>query len=303
MAKKSSKQNQPNPALRLSTLSPRLKQLTADQALALPSLETELSRLTNGLKPASFLPILVNTLVLLPDQQQERINPSIGQWLQAQGLIDALAQLEANQNFTGTSRNLVRHWLEAAGTTLAPIEEVTPDDLFIAAYTVGNESQSSLALFWYKDERRRQVQSLMFLIDHEPPWEGALKDIAYKPFRNADIAMEEYFKVWEDAPDPPEELDRVDAMQQFWASLRQNQAQGIRLPVDFIAVLPQTLVALYTLSDHPEVSPLSQEELLALAQEGQSPERIRKEEQLHGYQMRRPDGSVMRIMRPPDEPL
>lgn len=301
MAKKSSKQNQPNPAVRLSTLGPRLKQLATDEALAASSLGAELSRLTAGLKPASFLPILVNTLMLVPDEQQERLAQPIGQWLQAQHLIDALGQLEAKQSFTGTSRNLARRWLEEAGVSPAPIEEVTPDDLFVGAYKVGSVSQSSLAIFWYKDERRRQVQSLIFLIDYEPPWEGALKDIAYKPFRDADTAMEQYRAMWEDAPDSPEEVDRSTAMQEIWATIRQSQTQGIRLPVDFIKVLPMTMPVLYAFSSYPEVSTLSQEELIAMAKEGQSPEMLSKQEQLEGYQMRMPDGSIMRIVRPPDE--
>jgi hypothetical protein len=49
------------------------------------------------------------------------------------------------------------------------------------------------------------------------------------------------------------------------------------------------------------VEPLTLDEIEALATTGRSPESIRTEERMLGYQTRMPDGSVIRIMRPPDD--
>jgi hypothetical protein len=302
MAKKSRAAGQPNPAIRLSNLGPRLARLLADadDASALPA---ELDRLTDGLKPGSFLPIVVGAFATAPEEQRGRLNTGVSAWLRERGLLESLHELEARQTFRAPAEAIARAWLEEGGITVAPVRAPDPAELFLAAYELGEVSQDSPTLFWHEDARRRRIRSAAFLIDFEPPWEGALKDVAYATHRDLDQATEEFFGLWRMQGLHPHRLDAATAGQRVWAALRQNQAQGIRLPADLIAVLPQILPFLLALPGGPDAAPLSAAEVEALATNGRTPESIRHEERLFGFQTRMPDGSIARVQPPPDDEL
>ncbi|RRR71566.1 MAG: hypothetical protein EI684_11440 [Candidatus Viridilinea halotolerans] len=295
MAKKANKPTQPNPALRLSTLGPHVNQLATSDAADNERFAHELNRLTVGLKPVSFLPILVNTLAALPKAQQQPLTKPVVAWLAAQGLIQPLQELEAKQTFVGPSRTLARHWLAAGEVSLAPIEVVQPQDLFIRGYKFGSPSQASVALFWYKDERRRNVHLLNCLLDYEPPWEGSLKDISYHTFRDVEAATQRLVAAWGEFLAGGKELDLAHTMYHIWGALHQSRAQAIRLPADFIKVRAQLVPALCAFPPHPDMPALNADELETMAHQGRSPEQINAHEREYGYQTRLPDGSIVRI--------
>lgn len=291
----------PNPAVRLSSLGPRLGRLFAAPGGDEPHLHAELDRLTEGLKPASYLPILVAAFAAAPEAQRGQLDGQVSAWVQARDLLEPLRELEARQTFRDPAQALARAWLEAGGVALAPEASHDPADLFLAAYEIGEVSQASPTLFWHEDARRRRVRSAAFLIDFEPPWEGACKDISYQSARDLERAVGEYSDAWRIHGIEPRRLDAATAAGRVWAALRQNQAQQIRLPADLIAALPQILPFLLALPTSPDAPPLSAAEVEALATSGRSPESLRREEQLYGYQTRMPDGSVIRMIRPPDD--
>lgn len=300
MAKKSRSGAQPNPAIRLSNLGPRLARLLAEVADA-PALSAQLDRLTEGLKPGSFLPIVVGVFAGAPANQREPLDAALVAWLQERDLLDQLRTLEARQSFHEPAQSLARAWLEAGGVTVAPLPAFDPTDLFIAAYELGEPSQDTPTLFWYEDARRRRVRSASFLVDFEPPWEGALKDLAYATYRNPGEATDAFFGLWRRQGIKPRALDAPTAAQRVWTALRQSQAQGLRLPADFIAVAREVLPFLLALPVGPDVVPLSLAELEAMASSGRTPESIRIEERRLGFQTRMPDGSILRVMGPPDD--
>ncbi len=86
-----------------------------------------------------------------------------------------------------------------------------------------------------------------------------------------------------------------------WTSLRHSQAEGIRLPADFIAVMGQVVPMLLALPASPDAPALSAAEIEAMAKTGRSPEALRQEERILGYQKRMPDGKILRIIRPPED--
>lgn len=303
MAKKSRPSPQPNPAIRLSGLPVRLSQLFAGGAADGPALFAELDRLTEGLKPGSFLPLVVGAVYDAPEARRAGLAPLVGEWLRERGLLGALGELEARSMSQNPARGLARGWLEAGG--IAPSDEVAldPAELFLDAYELGEPSQDSPTLFWYEDARRRKVCSAAFLVDFEPPWDGAVKDLAFRRHRDPVEATDRFLGLWRSRGVEPRPMDAETASQRVWAALRQNQARGIRLPADFVAAMPQILPFLLALPASPEAPPLSADEVEAMAREGRSPESIRQEEQLLGYQTRMPDGKVIRIMRPPDDEL
>lgn len=303
MAKKLRPGAQVNPAVRLSNLRPRLAQIFADAQIDHATVQAELDQLTDGLKPASFLSLLVGAFVAAPDQQRERLAGPVGAWLGERGLLEALRSLEARQTLEGAERAMARSWLEAGDIAPAPESALTLADLFIDAYEVGDPAQASVTLFWYEDARRRRARFASFLIDFQPPWEGALKDLAYDTFRDSGQAHAKFFTVWEESPLQHYPVDVVAATRRVWTALRQSQAQGIRLPADFIAVMPEVVPFLLALPTDPAAPALSPVEILDLARRGRIPEDIRRDERRFGFQKRMSDGSIMRVVNLFDDDL
>ncbi len=145
------------------------------------------------------------------------------------------------------------------------------------------------------------MRATVFLIDFEPPWEGALKDVADKSFRTITHAHAEFFSVWKKDNFQERLIDTASATQCVWTAIRQNQAEGIRLPADFIPLMAKVMPLLHALAAALDITALSEAEISALATSGRSPEVLRQEERRLGYQKRMPDGRILRILRPPDD--
>lgn len=297
MAKKARPVGPPNPAIRLSGLRPRLDRLFAEQADA-TELQAELDRLTDGLRPDSFLPLLVGAFASAPQAQRERLDEPIGAWLRERGMLAALRDLEARRLSDAAERAIARAWLESGGVSPASEQssDLQPAELVIDAYEIGDDNQASVTLFWHEDGRRRRVRAASFLIDFQPPWEGALKDLAYFSFRDFARARAEYFASWREAGLEQRPIAVTEATRQVWTAMRQSQAQGIRLPADFILVKGELAPFLRSLPTDPDVPALSPDELTLLATSARRPEDLRRDEQRFGHQRRMPDGSITRIL-------
>lgn len=293
---------QQNPAIRLSTLRPRLDRLFAGKADA-TELQAELDRLTDGLKPESFLPLLVGAFASAPASQRDRLDEPLATWLRDRGMLTALRDLEARRLSDEDERAIARAWLGAGGVSPASEQssDIQPAELVIAAYEVGDANQASVTLFWHEDGRRRRVRAASFLIDFQPPWEGALKDLAYFSFRDFARAHAEYFASWREAGLEQRAIAVTEATRQIWACLGQSKARVIRLPADFIPVKSELMPFLRSLPTDPDVATLSPDEITLLAAVGRRPEDLRRDEQRFGYQRRMADGSIVRIITPPDD--
>jgi hypothetical protein len=110
-----------------------------------------------------------------------------------------------------------------------------------------------------------------------------------------------YRTTWRMSGLVPQPIDATTVAQRIWKALRQSQVQGIRLPADFITILPKVMPFLNALPVGRETVPLSAAEVEALLTTGRSPESIRHEERAFGYQTRMPDGKILRILRSPDD--
>jgi hypothetical protein len=300
MAKKNRPAEKPNPAIRLSGLPTRLERLFMEQTDP-AELGAALDRLTDGLKPTSFLPLLVGAFAAAPDSQRALLDEPVSTWLREHGLLTVLRDLELRHLPGAPEREMMRAWLAAGGIAPLSSQDLNPVDRMIAAYEVSDEAQASVTLFYFVDGRRRRVRISSFLIDFQPPWEGALKDLAYRSFPDAERARDEYFAVWEENIHEQRPIAVTDATRRVWTALRQSQAQGIRLPADFVAVMGEVVPFLLALPVDPEAPALTPDEIKALASTGRKPEDIVRDERLFGYQQRLPDGSILRILRPPDD--
>ena len=106
-------------------------------------------------------------------------------------------------------------WLEDAGADPNALATLTHQDLFFQAYSAGDESQASVLLFWYTDNRRGRVQGFSFLIDYNPPWEGAVKDIIPYPKRSPEVAIAEFVERWKFGMRSPEPIGPEEAKQEI----------------------------------------------------------------------------------------
>jgi hypothetical protein len=301
MGKQKHAQTQPNPAIRLSGLRQRLAPLFADAAVAGDELGAALSRLTDGLKPASFLPMLVGAFAEAPEERRAQHGAAVGEWLRAKGLLGALRELDARQQLAPAARDDVLAWLAAGGIEAAKHEPIDLAGLFVGAYEIGDIYQASPTLLWYSDPRRRRVVSVAFLIDNEPPWYGALKDVAVNTHRDPTQANDRLMEHWRGIGGVPEPIAAPAAKTRILAALAQNRAQGIRLPADFAAARDVVVPLLLALPDAEDTPQISADAIEAMVAEGRSVEALRLEERTMGFQTRLPDGSVMRLLPGPED--
>lgn len=300
MAKQKRTTAQPNPAIRLSGLRQRLAALLADN-MADDELGAALSRLTDGLKPASFLPMLVSAFADASEESRAQLGQAVGDWLQAKGLLGALRELDARQPFDTPAREAVVAWLAAGGVEAVEHKPLDLADLFVGAYEIGDIYQASPTLLWYTDARRRRVMSAAFLIDNQPPWHGALKDVAISTHRDVAQAEDRLFGHWYARGVEPEPIPAPAAKTRILSALAQNRAQGIRLPADVAAAREVLMPLLFALPDAEDTPQISADEIEAMVTEGRSVENLRLEERTMGFQTRLPEGEVVRLLPDPED--
>lgn len=296
MAKPTKKQPQPNPAIRLSGLRGRLDRLFADPPAALAA---DLDRLTDGLKPGAFLPILIGAAAAAAPG----VAANLGVWLQQRGHLAAIHDLAAHQSLPAEAAPLARAWLAAGGLATDDLDQTV--DFFYDAYETGNEFQGTVAIFGYTNAQRRRVRYLSFLIDYSPPWNGAVKDGYLRPAGATDQMVSEYIAFWSARTGVPTRLAPAVAKRRVLEALGVNQAAQIRLHPDVASAREFFARVVLPLPDDPATPAFTLADFDALAHGGRSAETLQINEQLFGYQTRMADGSISRIIRlgGPDDAL
>jgi hypothetical protein len=308
MSKSRVKQRQPaqlSPTIRLSGLRPRLDQLLRGETMAQgePAVAAALEALTAGLKPAAFLPTVLAAYSAAPPMPQAQFAALLPGWIKRAGHTQALRGLVAQHVLAPELQQIALSLLEAGGEPVAELaSELASWEPFYAAYAAGNEFQSSLMIFSYANPRRQRVHGLGFLIDLQPPWEGAVKDTMRLGQRPPEDAVAEYAALWDArGGEPLEQLDAAETTRGVLGALQQNRAQGIRLPGDLVAERALFQSDVLSLPDSPQTAAFTMDDFDELAREGRRPEAIMRVEQTLGYQTRTPDGQIIRVVRPDDD--
>ncbi len=150
-------------------------------------------------------------------------------------------------------------------------------------------------LFWYTNPRRTRVQGFNFLVDYNPPWDGAVKDIILYPQRPPEKAMVEFVESWKARmPQPTELITSVEAKQKILEALTCNRETHIRLPADLIANRETFIRYVLPLPDGPETPRFTVVDFDVLSQNGERPETIIHFEQTVGDQVRMLDRKEFR---------
>jgi len=170
---------------------------------------------------------------------------------------------------------------------------------FYRAYMYADDSQGLIIVLWYADRKRRKVQGLSFLIDFNPPWKGAVKDVMVFPRNSPKRVMQEYVDVWTQQDMPPSAIGAAEVKREILKSLEANRCEGIRLPRDLIRARRLFLEYVLSLPDTPETPPFTAKDFDALRRSGKSPASLSHFEQTVGRRVRLEDGKELFIMGSP----
>jgi hypothetical protein len=157
-----------------------------------------------------------------------------------------------------------------------------------------------IVVLWYTDSRRYKVQGMDFLIDFNPPWEGAIKDIIVFPPRSPQRAQREFIDSWEQQRGMPlQELSAAEVKREILNCLEANRREGIRLPRDMILARNLFLEHVLSLEDTPATPPFTAQDFDELCRTGKTPEAIMHFEQTVGRRVRTEDGQEVIILGNP----
>jgi hypothetical protein len=301
-----SKKKQPpaRPTAGLSSLRPRLDALFQndqfvyfDQAQVFRALDD----LCQGIKPADFVPVLIAAFQDAPDAARQLLDDLLPTWLAERGHLAALRDAVERQQLNDAALPQALQWLTAAGTSIDDLIGPEGDDSFYQAFTVGNEMQSSVMIYWYTNQRKQRVCGLGILIDTQPPWDGATKDAFRTSQLRPDEAIQDYIALWAGRGQTPQAISAAEAKRIVITALLCNHRNNIRLHSDLASARREFVQYVLPLEDAPDTPPFSATDFDELARTGRQAEALMREEQLFGYQTRMPDGKIIRIIRPLDD--
>ena len=260
------------------------------------ALQGELDALSKGVSSVNLIATLLKAYQVAPVQAQTRLDHLMPAWLRSRGHLPALRQAAARNSLAGAERERAAAWLQAVGETPAIQPQIQQSDAFFDAFFYGNRSQAVIIIFWYRDMQRTQVQGMSFLLDYNPPWDGALKDSAHLPHKTVLTAMQEYLEFWERDGMPMTRIGPVEAKRLVLQALACNQSSNIRLPLDLIVNRANFTRYVLSLPDGPETPPFDEHDFDTLTQTGQRPEEIAYFEQTVVRRARMEDGREILIM-------
>lgn len=271
---------------------------TQDDATQHAALET----ITTGIAPLHALPIILAAYGAVSTEHHPRIDTILVPWLRAHHHADPLHELIRTRRLTKQQTQHALHWLAATGIDISNLSTDWNRDSFYRAYYYRDTTQQAeLFVFFYPDYRRRTVQLLDFLIDHNPPWNGAIKEFVATRPRKPQDAIDEVLRSWnQNRPDGLHECDAETMAAIFGHALLCNHTSTIRLPSKMEAWrddLVQYILSWVPADEMPDVTPNLLDSLLL---HGQQPEVLSAYEDQVGYYLGDASGHTRFISRTTD---
>jgi hypothetical protein len=252
----------------------------------------DLDVVTRGIKPEDYLPVLLAAVDSLDGPSRGQIERVVQDWLTARDAINALAQLVERGELSAGTTNVAQQWLRLSGRSAQMAIEVR-DPGFCDAYFGQDNfgSQGELIILWYANRSRTRVKGLAFLLDYNPPWEGAVKDVAVLPQRSVSDALAEFVKPLHESIPRLRSVDAIEAKSLLIEHLENNRSEQIRLHSDLIAVRDEVVKHLLSLPDGPDTPEFDAADFDALCQiQGKTPEAIMHFERTVARRVRMEDG-------------
>lgn len=296
MAKKKKPQRAPNLSP-LSLLRPRLDGLLNNPEWATGNATTiyaDLNAVVKGIDATAYLPILLKTVNDAAPITQQRLTELLPTWLEQAGAVDELATLVEQGNLQPQELLRAGTLLQAVGVAVSPVS-AEAGHAFHSAYYGADElgSQAFLIFLWAANRQQSRVRGLSFLIDFNPPWDGAVKDVMTLPQRSPREMVEQFVDRWrhQEVGMDIEQLDAPAAKQRLIEVLSCNRTHKIRLPHDLVVIRDLVAKHLLALPDAPNTLPFTLVDFDELARSGESAESITHMEQTIGHRVRLGDGT------------
>jgi hypothetical protein len=261
----------------------------------------DLDQVVKDIPPSLFLRTLMKSHLAASPQTRAQLHELLPSWLRERGYLETLKDLLAKAELDNVDREIAMNWLQATGVDTAALTVETPEDHFCRANYFADEfgSQAVLIIFWYHDRQHRRVRGFNFLIDFNPPWEGAVKDIMFLPVRSPDDAVRQFVDIWEKRGMKLQSITAEEAKRKVVESFLCNRKQNIRLPQDLISHCEYFLRYVLTLPNAPETPTFTNEDFNALIHADRTPESIMAFEQNVGRRVRMDDGKEVLVMGDP----
>jgi hypothetical protein len=301
MAKAKKQKRAPNLSP-LALLRPRLDGLimnpnwsTGDMA----SIHADLTAVVKGLAAHDYLPVVLKSVNDAEPATHEQLTHLLPAWLQQMAAVDDLVSLVEHGTLQPQESLLAANLVQACGVKIAPVE-AGPEHHFHSAYYGADElgSQGFLIILWYANRQKSRLRGLNFLIDFNPPWDGAVKDVTILPQRSPDDMLTQFVDIWRsrEVYIAIDKLDAVATKQRMIEALACNRAQTIRLPRDLVAIRDLFLHHVLALPDDPNTPPFTLEDFDTLAQTGAAAEALMRVEKTVGRRVRMEDGRELLVM-------
>lgn len=292
--KKSAIPNLPAAAL----LRPRLDALFKDSALAEKSdaeILNALDALARGVKPDLLLPTMIRACLAAHVINRTHLDTLLPAWLQSRNHLTTLSELLAQEKLDYELRGQAGAWLEANGIT-PPSPAPISTDLFYQAYDLDDKSQALVVVFWYTDAKKHRIYGMNFLIDHNPPWDGAVKDVMLYPKLDPRDAKWKYVDIWKERGQALKPISGAQAKTKILRCLERNRKNQIRIARDLANNRDAFWRFVIALPDESNTPKFTDDDWQGLIQQGQSADEIMHYEQTVGRRVRMEDGKEVLIM-------
>ncbi|MEZ4867976.1 MAG: hypothetical protein R3C14_42000 [Caldilineaceae bacterium] len=304
MAKKKKEKRGPNLSP-LSLLRLRLDGLLHKSGWAArdaAAIYADLAAVIKDISPDHYLPIVIKAVNDADPTVHERLMELLPAWVEQMKTESVLAMLVEQGNLQPQESKLATTLLQACGLEVSPVS-VDEEHAFHTAFYGADElgSQGFIIILWYANRQQSRVRGLNFLIDFNPPWDGAVKDVMTLPQRSPRDMVAQFVDIWRNnkVHIDIDELDAVAAKQRLIEALACNQAQNIRLPRDLVLVRDLFAQHVLALPDDADTPAFTLDDFDQMAQSGESAESITHIEQTVGRRVRLEDGKELIVMGDP----
>ncbi|MDM8531089.1 hypothetical protein QUF63_07940 [Anaerolineales bacterium HSG25] len=289
-------------------LRPRLDGLLGNEDLATRDddwIKKDLDAVFKNIKPTQFLPALALAYNSAPQTVQHRLSEVIPSWLTEHDYHTTLVQIIQKNQIGMAERAQIKTWLEATGQDLSTIEaRIKAQTPFYRAYVYEDEfgSQGMILILWHTNTRQTKLQGLSFLIDYNPPWEGAIKDgwkLPIGSFRDVKTKVLDFWR--QKSGEELQSISGEEAKIKLFTCLNKNLSESIKLPKDLIAISDVFWKYVPCLPDTEKAPSFTPQDFEFLSKHGESPEKINHFERNVGRRVRMDDGKELIVMGADDE--
>lgn len=267
---------------------PRLATQPVDQA------ESDLTAATRGLRPESAAVVLLAAYLAAGPQAQALLDNWLPGWIASQGYASAFEDLLLSGRLAEPQAATVQRWLAALGRAVE-LPAASGAGAFHSAYEIDDGSQAAVSVLWYTTPQRNRARGLQFLIDYNPPWDGAVKDVLVMPSKTPASLLRRFIDIWAERGQPMTPIGAAEAKRKIIRALEANRAAQIRLSRDLVLARGLICEHILTLPDLPDTPGFTAADFDALSQTGQRAEDIVLFEKTVARRVRLDDGSEVYV--------